>query len=218
MRRVLSLDWDYFTGDCSDKGACCGWSCSHSDDRGRGDKNVLYGFEYRVRNPHARAHNLLEHPFTIRTLVVAECHASILAHLKPGDIITHLDWHLDESPYDYSLDCGNWVNYAKKRLPGIQFRYHQNHPPVQYQEHYDLEFVCKSSPWTPPEYDKLLHQFVDKLALRCPTGIRWYGHRGRELRREHARFRVEAQEREASKCLRQSSRGLSTPQLSPTWT
>jgi len=77
------------------------------------------------------------------------------------------------------------------RDPGIRLAEKAECEILTMHPEYDLVFVCKSSPWTPPDADRLLHALVKGLAAKCPTGIRWYGHRAKELRREHARL-VEA--------------------------
>ena len=191
-RQILSLDWDWFTGDCSDEGGCCGWSCGWAADaRNRGNTTPE---DELPRNPHCRTATLLKHPFTIGTLIVAECHASIVAHLQAEDCITHLDYHSDEGPkgnFDADgknkLRCGNWVTYAKERHPDVKVAYYFNHPPINYATHYDVVFICKSSPWTPPRYDGVLHKLIHDLSGRAGM-VKWYGHRGGELRREHRCF------------------------------
>lgn len=218
-RRVLSLDWDWFTGDRGDGDGCCGWSCSYSNNRGRGtidceppETESDEGIPIIPRSVSLRTCAILQDVQRVGVLVVAECHGSLAALIQDGDEIHHLDAHHDGAEYDPNGDypregrvtCGNWVTVVRRwhkgvtvthlpdetyrRPDGVWCNGVDNMGILSLHPEYDLVFVCKSSPWTPKSLDIDLHRLIKYLAARCPTGIRWYGHRARELRKEHARL------------------------------
>jgi len=214
-RRVLSLDWDWFTGDRGNGTGCCGWSCSYSDNRGRGAEDVAID-EDPYPNPSLKVVEILQDVQRVEALVVAECHGSLAALIQDGDEIHHLDAHPDGAGYDPKdgypresrVTCGNWVTVVRHRHKGVTVTHlpdrvnrrtdgvwcvpfpipGESGEILTLHPEYDLVFVCKSSPWTPKVLDIDLHRLIKYLAARCPTGIRWYGHRARELRKEHARL------------------------------
>jgi len=178
---LLSIDWDWVTGDCSPSGqdACCGWC----DDplrplRGRGIER------YIERGWDARLQRILDAIMQQRSgherLWVAECHADILRVVNPSAMeeIVHLDYHGDDDKW-CQLCCGTWRTFlpsnvrVKRTLdPGDSFR--------------DI-FICLSSPWTPVEMDK---EFWDMVSTISGLTIRpeFIGHRKHELKKAWLKY------------------------------
>jgi hypothetical protein len=114
-------------------------------------------------------------------LVVTECHAEISQYLVHADVI-NLDAHSDhygdvrDGLGRFSrLNCGNWVTLGMGRRidyyqwvhqrRGLETRHycglgHRDDlrawgvpKPLSLPRRFDLVFVCRSAPWTPPEWD-----------------------------------------------------------------
>ncbi len=203
MRRtVLSLDWDWATGDCGVGPASCGWTCcnQYAAPRRRQGRGVARNGQ-PVAVP-ARAAALAAWPLVRRApILVAECHASILRFLRRGDRVINLDAHRDCVPGTDRLYCGNWAYLAALR-PGASVKwltavgaadrpYTQSYArnDVSWVRHHwwpaNLVFLCLSSPWTPAGHDGEFYRLIAALVEKSGTAPRFVGHRARELRRAY---------------------------------
>jgi len=195
--RVLSLDWDYFTGDrrsmetCDPE--CCGW-CP--------------GERYRCERKHAHR-GLLKRRRAAKylalrawdmegaKLVVAESHGSIVPTLhrfhKEVDIFDydrHDDccYHAPGGMIPSFPACYNWIDVARgrghrvyqKKLGTISSRHRKG--PI------DLVFLCKSSPYTAEEDDGKFHELIRKLESLTGMRATFTGHRAHQLRKEYRRW------------------------------
>jgi hypothetical protein len=170
MTTLLSIDWDWVTGDCCPcQHGCCGW-CDpppHGGPRRGEARLALVGRDERLAILRSLAHTGKG-----GHLWVAECHADILRVVKPHMTtrIVHLDAHGDDYPY-VGLCCGSWVRFLpsgteaavpQDGLPGLEW--------------HDV-FVCQSSPWTPSELDDDLWDLVSHLSDMLGREPRFVGHR-----------------------------------------
>ena len=173
----ISIDWDYVTDDCRGPLAnteyCPCWDNKTEHNKHRGKAHL--------RAPHV----LMEHYDDILKLmqrvrlgkvVVRDCHGDIMHYIKPRDTVFHIDYHLDEEPYDVDKHgkplrppkCYNWIHHAKERDITIE--------PVSEMLHavpdgkYNL-FLCLSSPYTNSDYDALLF----RLLMSLPVPVTLYG-------------------------------------------
>ena len=180
-KTILSVDWDWVTGDCAPGGqdSCCGW-CDDSiregigaDGEGRGIlRRVKKGWDARISevlNAIPAYKDMCRSP----RLWVAECHADILRIVDPYTTrrIIHLDSHDDNETWS-PLCCGTWRNFLPKAVevkigmdPGDEF---------------SSVFVCLSSPWTPAELDKEFWAFVRNISKKT-TNPQFIGHMKVEL-------------------------------------
>jgi len=170
MTTLLSIDWDWVTGDCSDiQHGCCGWCTPSPRRHSRGsDQFVKSGWIERLEALRALVPS--KHG---GNLWVAECHADILRVVNPDETtdIIHLDSHLDDANWCV-LSCGSWRTF----LPtGIE---------VAMPQQADLKelafkdvFVCQSSPWTPSGLDKFLWSLIRRLADILGRDPIFIGHR-----------------------------------------
>lgn len=117
-RRILSLDWDWVTGDCSLKqrrrfhcGWCEAYGLSALGPLGRGAK-IRKADRGAVETRCAEFMQMLRRlqgytPSRIRGPVyVAECHADIVGVIPVGADVWTLDAHTDCG--DLPLSCGSW--------------------------------------------------------------------------------------------------------------
>lgn len=86
--------------------------------------------------------------------------------------LTHLDMHHDCFNENPNLDCGNWIEHVKNRVPKTMVQWVAN--PITKSmygldtpefdnvlttvtdlkpRHFDLVFICRSDPWLPPHLD-----------------------------------------------------------------
>lgn len=157
-RYVLSIDWDFFTGDCRSKHGCasCLWKwCNDTQGskakklRRLNDKIVLDAkeaenslkdiFAWSIWEPLTRS------AFHKSELVVADCHGSIRS----------------------------WIRHGPDKVPQTN--------------QIDLIFFCLSRPYTPPMWDRWFYQAVSDLAAITKTKPRFFGLGAREMRRAWAR-------------------------------
>jgi len=122
-------------------------------------------------------------------MMVADSHFALFDLLRNADL-THLDAHHDCGYCDIGkdfqsdqahVDCGNWGRWGKfmgkietNRLyyPEWRKEYDETKPPtwildemnygLPEPEDYDMIFVCRSSCWTPPWFDKKFRSFVQR--------------------------------------------------------
>jgi hypothetical protein len=174
MRYILSLDWDFFTGDCladfAPVSACdmCSWSkCGVPWHTERG---LLRGDSTCVTNEGAgtdvlkalHRYKISKRYFVNAKFLVAECHASIYSYLRKADCVINFDWHPDDSS-DHMLTCSSWARLAEKRKR-VDYRWVGNFLIKPLPTHFDLVFFCISYPWTPPELDSLFYHNVKVLS------------------------------------------------------
>lgn len=176
--KLLSIDWDYVTGDCADEQedfahAHCGYCTSRSISKVRGQKNYL---DTTWEEKEERLLRLRMYKGT--PLFVAECHANImdLLELFEGvpdvfDYDAHHDKY-DDEPY---VHCGNWI-YHLDNLGGEVF----SRPRLVHKV--GAVFVCHSSPWTPRCMDEAFFRFIKKMSDKTEADPQFIGHRKVSLR------------------------------------
>lgn len=174
MLTLLSLDWDWVTGDCAaNQHGCCGWCEPPTLGRGRtrGSVNNLFPFWK------TRVAKIMEIKFTLGAdFWVTECHADILRVLNPErcDRILHLDSHPDDADY-FALSCGSWRTFLPKNIEVIV---------NEISEPIHGVFICKSSPWTPSEMDREFWQLIQHISEMIGREPEFIGHKRSQLARE----------------------------------
>jgi hypothetical protein len=175
---LLSVDWDWVTGDCSDpvSNGCCGWCDRPMCVPGRGSdsqlskewlarKSILMGMKPSGADGHVH---------------VAECHADILRVVDPrrtGEVI-HLDSHMDDGDF-FPLNCGSWRTF----MPGsIVVRTPFNGEGLESLVFHDV-FMCLSSPWTPSSKDGVFWEVVRHMAYAAGRDPEFIGHKSDAMRR-----------------------------------
>lgn len=157
--RLLSLDWDAWTGDRNNN-RCCGY-CKKTPLRiGRGVKRKgdIYNFwedpcrylELNIGSPIA--------------LMVSECHADLGYLLCQSDFIINVDYHDDGSNHGY-LCCGSWACGQQHFFnfdvaTANSYLKCNNFAP-------DFVYMCLSSPWTPKLADQNFFEFVYTISQKC---------------------------------------------------
>ena len=216
-RRILSLDWDWVTGDCT-KGLLhshCGWCVAQGlpppPDRGtrRGvyEKGDRIAIDKRFSNFMRMLHRLQDFvPRRIQGPVfVAECHADIVDIIPVNADIWTLDAHMDN--VELPLHCGSWETLVKElhgrvHRMGVQSTLYDVSvcAPnlLQFLDRgimtgtevvrrfccvVDAVFICKSSPFTPKEYDSKFNEALE--VLEEGHGLTFIGHRAYALRRNY---------------------------------
>jgi len=180
--RILSIDWDYITGDCQeDDTNHCGYCTARLHSRpptGRGALNLLVP-EWKEVLEEIKE---LKVPRKI-PVYVAECHAEMvkvaMRHYSDDMIVTDFDHHFDDYWPDSDLTCGNWISILKKIVP----KFEVEKAVRNYTYAAKAIFFCRSAPWTPSEMDAdflhLVHYFCKKTGSP-PTFV---GHMGKKLRK-----------------------------------
>lgn len=127
-------------------------------------------------------------------LTIADSHTNIdhLIELFPAKVnIYNFDQHhdiyyYDDLPSNMQLNCGNWVAYFRNQIEEYHLIYppwrknkpeHQNrlnfaksvsyHIP-EHLPHFDMVFICRSSPWTPSWSDNQWIEFINYLKINYP--------------------------------------------------
>lgn len=178
---LLSIDWDWITGDCAPGGqdACCGWC----DDplrplNGRGiERRMMLGWDGRLQRVLDAVRHSANRQYIHRTSIklwVAECHADILRIVSPGSMreIVHLDYHDDDDTW-FQLCCGSWRTFLPKSVIVTRV--------LEPEADFHSVFVCLSSPWTPAGMDKEFWAMVKALS-DLTMKPEFIGHRKNELR------------------------------------
>lgn len=167
---ILSVDWDWITGDCADGShGCCGWCTPPSRKLSRGSpKLVAKGWLTRLE--------MIRQATPIDpggNLWVAECHADILRMVRPDEEteIIHLDSHLDDADF-CGLSCGSWRTFLPK---GTTSRWASGEEAIKANFH-DV-FICQSSPWTPASMDKFFWDLVYHFSNIMGVDPEFIGHR-----------------------------------------
>lgn len=181
--RLLSIDWDYVTGDCSveysgDPHPHCGYCKGYYGSKGRGHEKHLDSIWEE------KEEKLLKlRMYSGTPLFVAECHANIMDLLEYyGECpeVFDYDAHRDKYDRDYFVHCGNWIHHLEQ-LGGQVFA----RPRVI--KKVGAVFICHSSPWTPRSMDNAFFQFVHKVACKLQVEPRFIGHRQISLRNGYGR-------------------------------
>lgn len=186
---LLSIDWDWITGDCSCGGqdSCCGWC----DDpfrplNGRGiERRVRSGWNDRLQEVLQAVRQSAEGGSAQR-FWVAECHADILRVVSPSIVreIVHLDYHDDNDPW-CQLCCGTWRTFLPKRVNVTTA--------LEFGTRFCSIFTCLSSPWTPAELDKEFWAMVKDISI-LTMNPEFIGHRKRELKEAWLKYESLAKE------------------------
>lgn len=188
---VLSLDWDAFTGDCSEKSGhdCCGFCETpfrNLFDKTKGREKAKTKNEF-WKNPE-RCIKDIGNPIG---LVIAECHADIAWWISPLDYVVNIDAHEDVSDYE-EICCATWATNLKyyayidspKDFKGNEIEANDEHP-----EKFDFIFLCHSSPWTTKESDFSFYKFISYLASLCEAKKPvFFGHKKKQLIKEYNYF------------------------------
>lgn len=134
MRRVLSIDWDFYFQTRFIHGLCgsCSWGgesplCAGNRSWGQGGRPTVCEIEEDVDlSPFCQVVSNTPgiESATVRgaRLCIAECHADLLALLCDEDLVFSFDAHVDDGdfldpPEDgerFPLHCGNWATAAEK--------------------------------------------------------------------------------------------------------
>jgi len=177
-QRVLSIDWDYVTGDCSVEDEYgshphCGF-CTYSSTRRRGSKYYLDNMWSDKKE------QLLDLGLYQDTPVfVAECHADIMNIMEYFDTspeVFDYDAHFDYYDTRDNLHCGNWVYHFEKHGGKVHRR------PREIGK-VGAIFICRSSPWTPRCMDREFCKLIKEIAYRTKVEPTFIGHRKTSMRR-----------------------------------
>lgn len=182
--KLLSIDWDYVTGDCSEEtDYCahphCGFCKGISIARGRGNKEHL---DVIWEEKEERLLRLRVYKGT--PIFVAECHANIMDIMESFEEwpeVYDYDAHHDAYDNDPRLHCGNWINHLKG-LGGSILSRPRNIDRV------GAVFICHSSPWTPRCMDKAFFRFINKISNKTQTSPQFIGHRRVSLRNGYGKI------------------------------
>jgi len=192
---VLSIDWDFVTGDCSTEAACCG-RCRPIN------RNFPTHYHSRLPvSPRKKCTGWGSRLMRINGLkvrrgaeiYVAECHATIEYVLRryESSVIYDYDSHWDADPGISGTNCGSWVTTARRRghlvtggrHPKSCYMAGETPTPKDPKEPADLVFFCQSSPWTPRTADGEFASLVKAFARKAKSGIHCVGHAKKRLER-----------------------------------
>lgn len=180
--QLLSIDWDWVTGDCADfrnggSHGCCGWCTPTPRALSRGNKRFLNPDWKSDLN---RLYKITPevNKYSKSNLWVAECHADILRIVEPDTTyIIHLDSHSDDNA-SFPLCCGSWRVFLPEGI-------------VVLSEAEDLTkiifsdiFVCHSSPWTPPSLDPMFWDLIAHLTGIMAREPEFIGHKRSDLKHQ----------------------------------
>jgi len=177
MRKILSIDWDYVTGDCGiSSDGHCGFCYDKEEFR-----KVKLSPEVRWRSRYKKLKNLSIKEGT--PLYVAECHASIMEIIQHNAYtVFDFDYHYDNyTCYIDELHCGNWIKFLNRNGGRVICC------PDDI-ENLNSIFICKSSPWTPKKMDRWFFMLVLDIASKCLMAPNFIGHKGKELEGEYNSF------------------------------
>jgi len=196
-KTLLSIDWDWITGDCSPPKShgCCGWCQPTKRRKTRGGiKKLKENWCNRL--------NLLRTLSPIDTgggLWIAECHADILKIANPDftNRIVHLDSHTDDADW-FGLCCGSWISFLPNKIAietdkkWLKTKSHGRRikgttEKLENLVFYDV-FCCLSSPWTPKSMDHFFWDLIYYLANEMNVDPLFIGHRHVELARDWRKY------------------------------
>lgn len=191
MNKLLSIDWDYVTGDCNGRcNSCCGFC--HDEDKGW---TVTSAFKFSstplIDDWYTRYTEVCSLPIRQSSnAFIAESHASIIQVIntlpKPLTILDY-DYHGDINRDKERLFCGNWMSF----LPSDTkvFSAANPHPTscpkpsaTILSSKATAVFLCKSSSWTPTSLDYYFYKLITKLSRTCD--VQFIGHRKDDLANE----------------------------------
>jgi hypothetical protein len=176
--KVLSIDWDFVTGDCSSTTSSsihshCGFCRIVKTYGCRGSRHFL---DVVWKEKQDRLLKLRLHKST--PIFVAECHANIMDIIEYFDeppSVFDFDTHYDKYDNASFLHCGNWI-YHLELLGGSVVSRPKSIDTV------GAIFICKSSPWTPRCMDKEFFRFINRIVKKTQTEPNFIGHRKRSLK------------------------------------
>jgi len=172
---LLSIDWDYVTGDCApEPQGHCGF-CGYAPGL-RGSVEEMIDWEPRLAK--------LKKFFVPRNcpIYVAECHASIMEAMKSLVSTPHVidfDTHYDRYDENSYVHCGNWIYHLEQIGGSVDSR------PKVVTKSIDMVFLCKSSPWTPATMDLEFIKLVKHYAKKSRTHPIFIGHEKEVLQKEY---------------------------------
>lgn len=173
---ILSIDWDWVTGDCADGNhGCCGWCAPTPQKLVRGAARLVKsGWIERLEQ--LRTISPID---TGGGFWVAECHADILRIVKPSDEthILHLDSHMDDGNW-CGLSCGSWRTFLPKGTTSALISGKE----LAKERFYDV-FICQSSPWTPASLDAMLWDLIQHFSEVMGKDPEFIGHKRMSLMR-----------------------------------
>ena len=177
MENILSIDWDYVTGDCSmGNDGHCGFCYNKEEYR-----KVKISPERYWRSRYSKLKKIkIKEGIPI---YVAECHASIMEVIK-NDAYTvfDFDYHYDDYIcYLNTLHCGNWIKFLNNNGGKVICKPN---------DVYSLSsiFICKSSPWTPKKMDSWFNTLILHIASKSLMAPIFIGHKANELERDYNSF------------------------------
>ena len=191
-QRVLSIDWDYYTGDCQschmEQCFSCSWAakCGIETSNGCG-------------RPESDAHFVLSsiEPIVFKKiknakLIIAECHADIVRFIRKKAVVVNFDAHGDEEELDHGLNCGNWGTYCKKYkdIKYIRISPLSTYNYMHTSHFFDLVFMCLSKPWTPQYCDHFFYDLVFKYSNVTGSNPSFVGPARYEMSREYKKVIV----------------------------
>ena len=174
---ILSLDWEYVTGDCSkDPHGHCGF-CRRADKRRGLEAERRHQTDWKPYLKRLKDIDIVESC----PIYVAECHASIISLLKimSKPVVYDFDYHYDNYDFSQQLHCGNWIHHMHKKEGVIYIGPGASIPEL------DAIFLCKSSPWSPKSMDGEFFRFVNYLEMKSKTEPIFIGHRKKRLEKDY---------------------------------
>lgn len=216
-RMVVSIDWDYFTGDTrgyNDPCCLCRWKCDgkKSDNRHKrciNDKELEDSMDTgRVKAQEVFYKLAINHDIVFNfpaclklgvdpmikklkgaEVIVADCHGSIYRHLEDGDTVINFDAHEDRGGTYEQPNCANWASKAEKKK-GVKYIWnYSNWSPRFPKKRVDMVFLCLSSPYTPPKLDEYFYQLVKKISIHTGNAPKFVGLGARELEKKYRRMK-----------------------------
>jgi len=212
-RTVVSIDWDYFTGDTrgyADPCCLCQWRCApaapdrrHKRSRNnraadeRAERGKLQGQEkfYRLTPKHALEFNfaacleLTVDPMAKKLkgaqVIVADCHGSIYRYLNAHDIVINFDAHEDRGGTLAYPNCANWASKAADNKGAHYIWNYSSWDPKFPARRVGLVFMCLSSPYTPPKMDHHFYEMVRVVSAHAGASPKFVGLGARELEKKY---------------------------------
>lgn len=178
---ILSIDWDYVTGDCAFYyHHHCGFCQASSGINNRGNKNKLDVIWQEKQDRLLKLNLYKDTP-----IFVAECHANIMDIIEYFNKIPQVfdyDSHCDNYDSSPVLHCGNWIYHLEKLIgkPLVMSR-------PRTIGKVGAIFICHSSPWTPRCMDEEFFKFINMIAEKTQADPRFIGHRKVSLRNGYRR-------------------------------
>lgn len=184
---ILSIDWDYITGDCCNYietyHSHCGYCKDIKEVNKRGIENKL-NIDWRVKRDKLLNLDYINHS----KIFVAESHANIISLIsnckKP--VVYDYDAHRDRYDTFQKVHCGNWIYHLEKLGGRVSFR------PTNIKD-VGAIFICRSAPWTPKCMDNEFYIFIDELSVKTNSKVKFIGHKRTELKKEYKKLKSKNQ-------------------------